>query len=57
LQERGREVATGILDKNIIRRHIRLRLAHIKNCYEKELLAQPHLAAGARKRSALWGCP
>jgi len=37
-------VMTGDLDKAIIRRYIRRRLAQIQYCYEKELLAEPELA-------------
>jgi hypothetical protein len=40
----GDATVQGGLDKNIIRRFIRRRLARIRFCYEKELLAQPDLA-------------
>jgi Vault protein inter-alpha-trypsin domain len=37
-------MVTGDLDKNIIRRYIRRNLEKITYCYEKELLARPHIA-------------
>ena len=40
----GSATATGDLDKNIIRRYIRRKLAQIKYCYEKELLVRPGLS-------------
>jgi hypothetical protein len=39
----GRPEATGGLDKEIIRRHIKRNIEKIKYCYEKQLLAQPGL--------------
>jgi hypothetical protein len=39
----GNAVATGDLDKNIIRRYIRRKLPRIKYCYEKQLLIHPGL--------------
>ena len=40
----GNAIATGDLDKNIIRRYIRRKLPTIRNCYEKELLTSPTLS-------------
>jgi TonB family protein len=40
----GSVSSTGDLDKNIIRRYIRRKLPRIRNCYEKELLANDGLA-------------
>ncbi len=40
----GNAVATGDLDKNIIRRYIRRKLPRIKYCYEKQLLVRPDLS-------------
>jgi hypothetical protein len=39
----GRPEASGGLDKEIIRRHIKRNLEKIKYCYEKQLLAHPGL--------------
>ena len=40
----GNAVATGDLDKNIIRRYIRRKLPRIKYCYEKQLLVKPGIS-------------
>lgn len=40
----GNAVATGDLDKNIIRRYIRQKLPRIKYCYEKQLLVKPDIS-------------
>lgn len=40
----GNAVATGDLDKNIIRRYIRQKLPRIKYCYEKQLLVRSDLS-------------
>ena len=40
----GQAVTGAGLDKNIIRRHVRRKLARIKYCYEKQLLAKPGLS-------------
>lgn len=40
----GNAVATGDLDKNIIRRYIRQKLPQIKYCYEKQLLVKPDIS-------------
>lgn len=37
-------ITHGELDKSIIRRHIRQRLARFQHCYEKQLLATPNIA-------------
>ncbi|WP_428267474.1 AgmX/PglI C-terminal domain-containing protein [Haliangium sp.] len=42
--EIGNAVATGDLDKNIIRRYIRRKLPQIKYCYEKQLLVRQDLS-------------
>jgi pSer/pThr/pTyr-binding forkhead associated (FHA) protein len=40
----GNAIATGDLDKNIIRRYIRRKLPQIKYCYEKQLLVNQGLS-------------
>lgn len=40
----GNAVATGDLDKNIIRRYIRRKLPRIRFCYEKVLIKKPSLS-------------
>ncbi len=40
----GNITATGDLDKAIIRRYVRQRMAQLEYCYEKQLLAKPELA-------------
>lgn len=40
----GNAIATGDLDKNIIRRYIRQKLPRIKYCYEKQLLVKPGIS-------------
>jgi hypothetical protein len=40
----GAAVATGDLDKNIIRRYVRRKLPAIRHCYEKALVRQHDLA-------------
>jgi Ca-activated chloride channel family protein len=44
----GSPVATGDLDKQIIRRYVRRHLAKITYCYEKQLLSSPTLAGTVR---------
>jgi hypothetical protein len=40
----GNATTTGDLDRNIIRRYIRMKLRQITYCYEKQLLVSPALA-------------